>query len=370
MRRIYIYQQKTWPDFFWSHSELQAELGMIRNMQGRVMGKMEALGFSLREEAMLKTLTLDVVKSTEIEGEFLKPDQVRSSIARRLGMDIGGLVPSDRNVDGVVSMMLDATQNFTLPLSKKRLCSWQASMFPSGQSGMYKIVTGNWRKDETGPMQVISGAMGKERVHFEAPAAGKLPGEMAAFMKWFNAHQNLDPVVKAGIAHLWFVTIHPFEDGNGRIARAITDMQLARTDGSNQRFYSMSAQIRVERKGYYDILEKTQQQSSMDVTPWLKWFLQCLKSSILATEETLNDIMLKAKFWEKHAKTILNTRQQQMLNKLLDGFEGNLTSSKWAKITKSSADTALRDIQDLVNKGVLTKAAGGGRSTSYEIAAV
>jgi Fic family protein len=367
MRRIiYIHQQDTWPDFIWDHLEIQSELGLIRNMQGRVMGKMEALGFTLREEAMLKTLTLDVLKSTEIEGEFLQPDQVRSSIARRLGMDIGGLVPSDRNVDGVVAMMLDATQNFNQPLTKKRLCSWQSSMFPSGQSGMYKIVTGNWRKDETGPMQVISGAMGKERVHFEAPAAKRLPAEMTTFMKWFNTEQNLDPVIKAGVAHLWFVTIHPFEDGNGRIARAITDMQLARTDGSNQRFYSMSAQIRLERKKYYDILEKTQQ-GKTDITAWLKWFLQCLKLAILATEETLNDIILKAKFWEKHAKTIFNSRQQLMLNKLMDGFDGNLTSSKWAKMTKSSADTALRDIQDLISKNVLTKTSGGGRSTSYEV---
>jgi Fic family protein len=368
MRRIiYIHQHRAWPAFTWNHEELHAQLGNIRNMQGRLMGRMEALGFSLREEAMLHTLTLDVLKSTEIEGELLNAEQVRSSVARRLGMDIAGMVPSDRHVDGVVEMMLDATQDYMRPLNKTRLCGWQASMFPGGWSGMYKIVTGNWRKDETGPMQVISGAMGKEKVHFEAPEASLLPEEMGSFMRWFNARQNLDPVLKAGIAHLWFITIHPFEDGNGRIARAITDMQLARTDQSNQRFYSMSAQIRKERKAYYEILERTQK-GSLDITAWLEWFLQCLMKSIEATEETLAAVTFKAKFWEKHTRTPLNPRQQLMLNKLMDGFDGNLTSSKWAKITKSSPDTALRDIQDLVSKQILIKTPGGGRSTAYGIA--
>jgi Fic family protein len=330
---------------------------------------MEVLGFSLRSEALLETLTLDVLKSTEIEGEILNPEQVRSSIARCLGMEISGLVASDRGVDGVVEMMLDATQKYTEPLSKERLFNWQASLFPTGRSGMYKIVTGDWRNDETGPMQVVSGAMGKEHVHFEAPEASLMDKEMKLFIDWFNKDQKeTDPVIKAGIAHFWFVTIHPFEDGNGRIARAIADMQLARAESSSQRFYSMSAQIRVQRNAYYEILEKSQK-GSLDITSWLSWFLDCLSAALTSTDQTLNKVLGKAQFWQVQSGTILNDRQKLMINKLLDGFGGKLNSSKWAKISKCSADTALRDIQDLINKNILIRDEGGGRSTSYSLKA-
>ena len=325
---------------------------------------MAALGFALKQEAFLETLTLDVLKTSEIEGAFLHPEQVRSSVARHLGMDIAGLIPSDRDVDGVVEMMLDATRAYQKPLTTDRLFDWHAALFPTGRSGMYKIKVGQWRDDEKGPMQVVSGGIGKEYVHFQAPDAALLDKEMRLFTDWFNDSQALDPVLKAGIAHLWFVTIHPFDDGNGRIARAITDMQLSKAEDNLQRFYSMSAQIRLQRKEYYDILEKTQR-GTMDITEWLAWFLTCLEKALDATETTLERVLNKARFWEKHASTILNERQVLLLNKLLGQFEGKLTSSKWAKIAKCSPDTALRDIQDLVNKGVLQKDTAGGRSTGY-----
>ena len=337
----------------------------IRSRQGRLLGRMEALGFQLKAEANLQTLTLDVLKSSEIEGELLDADQVRSSIARRLGMDIAGLIPSDRHVDGVVEMLLDATQHYQQPLAADRLFGWHSALFPSGRSGMHIIRVGAWRdnrKDD--PMQVVSGAMGKEKIHFEAPDADRLEEEMRQFINWFNEDIYMDPIIKAAIDHLWFVTVHPFDDGNGRIARAIADMQLARADESAQRFYSMSAQIRKERKEYYEILESTQK-GSMNITAWLGWFLQCLDRALEASSETLASVLKKASFWEKHATTSLNQRQRLMLNKLLDGFEGKLNTSKWAKITKTSPDTALRDIQDLMAKGILEKEEGGGRSTSY-----
>jgi len=347
-------------------------LGDVRNRQGRLLGRMEAMGFSLRREALLQTLTLDVLKSSEIEGEILDRSQVRSSIARRLGMKIGGLVPSDRHVDGVVEMMLDATQNFNKPLTKDRMFGWQASLFPTGHSGMHKIVVGAWRDDSHGPMRVVSGAVGRERVHFEAPGAKCLDGEMKNFLTWFTDSADLDPVIKAGIAHLWFVTLHPFEDGNGRIARAITDMQLARADDSRERFYSMSVQIRQERNAYYDILEKTQKNTDVSktgitITPWLEWFLTCLNRTLAATESILAGVFKKARFWEAHSGGSINERQRVMINKMFDGFEGKLTSSKWAKITKCSQDTAFRDILDLIEKGILTKDSAGGRSTSYSL---
>jgi len=329
------------------------------------MGRMEAMGFPLRTEALLQTLTLDVIKSSEIEGEILDPKQVRSSIARRLGMDIGGLVASDRHVDGVVEMMLDATQNFEKPLTKERLLGWHACLFPAGRSGMRKIVVGSWRDNNRGPMQVVSGVSGRERIHFEAPDAARVDLEIKNFLKWFNGAADIDPVLKAGIAHLWFVTIHPFEDGNGRIARAITDMQLARADGSAQRFYSMSVQIRKERNAYYEMLEKIQKNTHMDITAWLEWFLSCLDRALSLTETTLADVFRKAHFWELHRPESLNKRQRMIINKLLDGFEGVLTSSKWGKIAKCSQDTALRDILELVEKGILIKASAGGRSTRY-----
>jgi Fic family protein len=326
---------------------------------------MEGLGFGLRAEASLQTLTMDVLKSSEIEGEVLPADQVRSSIARRLGMDIAGLVAADRNVEGVVEMMLDATQHYTTPLTNERLFGWQAALFKAGRSGMHKIVTGAFRNNATDdPMQVISGALGKEKVRYEAPAAALLKKEMSQFIKWFNGNQQADAVLKAAMAHLWFITLHPFDDGNGRIARAIADMQLANADGSTQRFYSMSAQIRKERKTYYEVLEKTQQ-GTLDITVWMEWFLQCLDRSLTATEQTLSGVLQKATFWEQHAKTLLNNRQVLLINKLLDGFEGKLNTSKWAIIAKCSPDTALRDIQDLMQKKILVKGLGGGRSTGY-----
>jgi Fic family protein len=326
---------------------------------------MEGLGFGLQAEANLHILTLDVLKSSEIEGEKLDADQVRSSIARRLGMDIAGLIPADRHVEGIVEMMLDATQNHRAPLTDERLFSWHAAMFPTGRSGMQRIAVRNYRNNsKEDPMQVVSGPMGKEKVHFQAPDSPLLVSEMNRFFEWFNTEKSLDPVIKAAVAHLWFLTIHPFDDGNGRIARAITDMQLSRADQSVQRFYSMSSQIRVERKEYYDILEKTQK-GSLDITAWLDWFLNCLDRSLTNTDKTLGFVMKKARFWEKHSATALNDRQRTMLNKLLDGFDGKLTSSKWAKITKTSQDTAGRDINDLMQRGILVKELGGGRSTSY-----
>jgi Fic family protein len=369
MRRIarYIHESSDWPNFTWDPDKVSNLLAAVRHRQGKVTGHMEALGFNLRNEATLQTITLDVLKSSEIEGESLNAEQVRSSVARRLGIDIAGLIPSDRHVDGIVEMMVDATQNYNKDLTTKRLFGWHAAMFPTGRSGMQKIVVGKWRtnsKDD--PMQVVSGAIGKERVHFEAPASEKLKDEMKAFIDWFNRKSDVDAVVKAAVAQLWFVTIHPFDDGNGRIARAIADMQLARSDNSQQRFYSMSAQIRKERNVYYDILEKTQK-STMDITGWLQWFLACLDRALLATEETLADVFQREKFWKTHADTPFNDRQKLMLTKLLDHFEGKLTTSKWAKMTKCSHDTALRDIQDLVERHVLEKDGSGGRSTGYRL---
>lgn len=363
----YIYDSPDWPNLHWDQKKLVMSLAALRHRQGRLVGRMEALGLSLRAEATLRTLTLDVLKSSEIEGEILDYDQVRSSIARRLGLEIGGLAPVDRDVEGVVEMMLDATQNYSAPLTADRLFGWHAALFSTGYSGMSKIAVGRWRDDSKGPMQVVSGAIGRERVHYEAPAANRLNKEMTAFLKWFNGTDQADLVLRAGLAHLWFVTIHPFDDGNGRIARAIADMALARSEQSSQRFYSMSAQIRTERKTYYEMLEQTQI-GGLDVTPWLEWFLGCLDRAFDGTEKTLASVLQKARFWEVHAATQLNDRQRLMLNKLLDGFEGKLTSSKWAKIAKCSQDSALRDILDLVNQGILIKDAAGGRSTSYSLA--
>lgn len=322
---------------------------------------MESLGFNLRSEAALNTLTLNILKSNEIEGEILNPEQVRSSLARRLGIEIAALVPSDRHTDGVVEMMLDATQKYKDPLTDVRLFGWHSCIFPTGRSGMYKIVVGSWRNNV---MQVVSGQMGNEQIHFEAPAPETLTYEMQQFLDWFNGEMSLDPVLKAAIAHLWFITIHPFDDGNGRAARAIADLQLARADDSPQRFYSMSAQIQKERSAYYKILELTQR-GSTDITPWLVWFLNCLDRALSATDTELSEVLAKAKFWDRNAQMALNTRQKVMINKLLDGFDGKLTTAKWSKLTKSSHDTALRDIQDLLDKGLLLKEDAGGRSTSY-----
>jgi Fic family protein len=365
--KVYIHQLPDWPNFIWRLDDFIILLSEARNLQGRLLGRMESLGFDLRNEAALETLTLDVLKSTEIEGEFLNPDQVRSSIARKLGMEIAGSVDSDRNVDGIVEMMLDATQNCFELLSVERLFDWHAALFPTGRSGMYKITVGEWRTDSTGPMQVVSGALGKEKVHFQAPDSSLLESEMAKFLKWFNTDNELDLVLKAAIAHLWFVTIHPYDDGNGRITRALTDMLLARSDNSTQRFYSMSAQIRIERKQYYEMLEKSQKKANLDITEWIRWFLNCLINALKSTDTILNRTLYKSDFWNRHAKTDLNERQVKLLNKMLDGFEGKLTSSKWAKIAKCSKDTAIRDINDLINKDILKKEDAGGRSTNYEL---
>lgn len=366
MRRIYVHQQKNWPHFKWDYAVLLDALASVRHKQGRLKGYMEALGFVSQVETSLQTLTLDVLKSSEIEGELLNPEQVRSSIARKLGLDIAGLIPADRNVDGVVEMMLDATVNYKQTLTTNRLFGWHSALFPGGRSGMHKIAVGKWRNNDKGPMQVVSGAMGKERVHFEAPDADLLKSEMSAFLKWFNAKDSLDPVLKSAVAHFWFVTIHPFDDGNGRIARAIADMQLARADGDYQRFYSMSAQIRLDRNGYYQLLEKTQK-GNLDLTEWMLWYLKCLDKALHAADQGLRNVLGKTKFWDKHLHTQINERQRLMLNKLWDGFNGKLNSSKWAKIAKCSADTALRDINDLIQKNILVKEEGGGRSTCYEI---
>jgi Fic family protein len=363
----YIHERPDWPKFQWDQTRLAAALGNARHRQGRLIGRMQALGFPLREEAVLNTLTEDVIKSSEIEGEILDKDQVRSSIARRLGIDAGALTPADRNVEGVVEMMLDATQKYEEPLTAERLFAWHAAMFPTGRSGMTKITVGAWRDDKSGPMQVVSGAIGRERVHYQAPDAPRLDSEIASFLVWFEGDEPVDPVLKAALAHLWFVTIHPFDDGNGRIARAIADMSLARSEGSPQRFYSMSSQIRAERNAYYDILEKTQKQDSLDVTPWLEWFLSCLDQAFDGAEQILAAVFRKAEFWKRHAAAPLNERQRDMLNRLLDGFEGKLTSSKYAIIEKTSPDTALRDITDLVDRSILKKDDAGGRSTSYSL---
>ena len=368
MQRIksYIYQKPDWPYFTWRSDVLIPLLSEVRNLQGRLMGKMESLGFQLKNEALLDTLTRDVLKTSEIEGEILNSEEVRSSIARRLGIELAGAIDSERNVDGVVEMMLDATQNCFQALTKERLFDWHAALFPTGRSGMYPIQVADWRQDISGPMQVVSGGIGKERVHFQAPDSVTIEQEMQRYLEWYNEENQLDLVLKASIAHLWFITIHPFDDGNGRIARALTDTLLARSDKSNQRFYSMSAQIRIERKYYYEILESTQE-GSLDVTQWILWFLECLSRSLKNSEELLSRILAKAHFWNINSEINLNARQKLMLNKLLDGFEGNLNSSKWSKITKCSKDSAIRDINELIQYGILEKAEAGGRSVSYRL---
>ncbi len=360
----YIYEYKNWPDFTWKEIDINATFGEVRKLQGLVIGQMNTLGFATKEEATLSTLTLDVIKSSEIEGEKLDYDQVRSSIARRLGINIAGLVPANRNVDGVVEMLLDATQNYLKPLTNKRLFGWHAALFSTGHSGLHKIEVGRYR---TGEMQIVSGAMGKEKVHYNAIPANKVKEEMDKFLKWFNDKSTIDPVIKAAIAHFWFIIIHPFEDGNGRIARAISDLMLSRADGTTERFYSMSSQILIERKQYYAILQKVQH-SNGDITEWLSWFLNCLKNSLLTTQTSLQKVLRKTDFWKIHENTEFNERQRLMLNKLFDGFDGVLKSSKWAKIAKCSPDTALRDIKDLIEKGILRQDQQGGRSTNYELA--
>ncbi len=361
---MYLHHSKDWPNFKWDSDTLLQHVSKARDLQGRLIGRMEGIGFELREEAVLETITEDIVRTSEIEGELLNPEEVRSSVARRLGMKISGLPNASRDVEGVVEMMMDATQKYKDSLTKDRICGWHAALFPTGRSGMYKITVGDWKGDEGGPMQVVSGPMGREKVHYTAPEATRLEEEMNKFMEWFNTDKSMEPVIKSAIAHLWFVSIHPFDDGNGRIARAIADSQLARADRTNQRFYSMSAQIMKSKNGYYDMLESTQK-GSMDVSQWLVWYLERLTEALEATDEILSKILVKAKFWELHKTTQFNDRQVDMINKLQGDFVGKLHSSKWAKMTKVHRDTALRDIQDLIEKGVLLDSGEGGRSTNY-----
>jgi len=362
----YVYNHKNWPKFYFDLESTISLLSDVRNKQGILSGKMDAIGFNLQNEAYLETLSQDVIKSSEIEGEILDTQQVRSSIARKLGLDIGGLIPSERDVEGIVEMMIDATQNWNKELTEERLFDWHAALFPTGRSGMYKIKVGSWREDSTGPMQVISGPMGKETIHFEAPKSELLDSEIKAFNKWINAQNQNDPVINAAIAHLWFITIHPFEDGNGRIARAITDMMLCRSENKTQKFYSMSAQIKEQKKEYYEILESTQK-GNLDITKWIKWFLECLRNSIESSNTVVQKIMTKHSFWAKHKSITFNERQIKVIELLFGNFFGHLTTSKWAKINKCSQDTALRDIQELMNKQILKKSESGGRSTNYEL---
>jgi len=363
---MYIYQKSEWPAFTWNNDAILPVLSIARNKQGRLLGKIGALGFDLRNQANLEILTTEVLKSTEIEGEILNKDQVRSSIAIRLGLEIDYPKYSHRNVDGIVDLMVDATSNFEKLLTEERLFSWHSALFPEGKSGLRRIVAGNWRNDSKGPMQVISGIVGREKVHFQAPEAIRVQHEISLFLDWFNFENNTDYLIKAAIAHLWFVTIHPFEDGNGRISRAVSEMLLARSDEQSHRFYSMSAQLKKERSSYYHILETTQK-GNLDLTEWIDWFLKCLLRAIESSDQLLKKIIYKHNFWVAHVNTDLNDRQRRMINLLLDDFEGILNTTKWSKITKCSQDTALRDIQELIRTGILVKSNRGGRSTSYEM---
>lgn len=357
----YIYQFPSWPAFTWKQEVIQKAFGEVRHLQGRITGQLAGIGFKIREESLLSVLITDVMKSSEIEGEMLDVGQVRSSVARRLGIEAAGLLKAGRDVEGVVEMMVDATTRYSEPLDEERLFGWYAALFPTGYSGSHRIETGRYR---SGEMQVVSGAMGRERIHYEAPSPRVVRREMEVFLNWLNGPDDSDPIIKAATAHFWFVIIHPFDDGNGRIARAISDMLMTRADGGAERYYSMSEQIMADRKGYYDILKRVQH-SDGDITEWLMWFMKCLRSALLQTQASLESALFKAKFWVRHEQTPMNQRQRHMLNRLLDGFEGKLKSSKWAKMAKCSADTAQRDIRDLMEKGILRQEEGGGRSTNY-----
>lgn len=363
---MWIYEAKEWPNFTWDDKALTSLLAEARHRQGRLLGKMEALGFPIRQEANLTILTTDVVTSSAIEGERLDTDEVRSSIARRLGIPLQNDKPVGRDVEGIVEMMLDATQNSTQDLTAERLFGWHAALFPTGRSGMQRITVGAWRPAEAVPMHVVSGPTGNETVHYEAPDAARLDVEMKKFLSWFETEQKLDPVLKAGIAHLWFVTIHPFEDGNGRIARAIADMALARADGTANRFYSLSRQIEQERKTYYTQLER-QQKDGVDLTSWLSWFLHCFLRAVMSADATLSTILFKAKLWNWMSHSPVNERQRIVINRMLDNFTGHMTTSKYAKLSKCSSDSALRDVRELVARNILMQNPGGGRSTSYRL---
>lgn len=362
----YIYHNPNWHNFEWNSRIINDILGKIRNLQGRIIGKMEVIGFNFRKEAIINALSNEILKTNEIEGEFLNPEKVRSSVAERLGIKTAGIKKHDRYIDGIVDMMMDATENFLKPLSKERLFSWHSSMFPEERSGIRKINTGKWRNDKDGPMQVVSGPLGNETIHFEAPSAEIIDDEISEFLNWFNYSEGVDLVIKSAIAHLWFITIHPFDDGNGRIARAISEMLLTRADGVSSRYYSMSSQINIEREIYYNVLEKTQK-GSYDVSDWIIWFLECLEKALLSSERTLEKILTKHKFWTNHSGKIFNERQVKIIKLLHEDFKGKLTTGKYAKLLKCSTDTALRDITDLINKSILIKSDSGGRNTSYEL---
>lgn len=364
---LYIWQLIDWPDWRYDVSCLATPMAGVAHAQGHLAGRLADVGMPLRDQASLAALTQDVLKTSEIEGERLDVASVRSSIARRLGVDIGALAPVDRHVEGVVEMVLDATAHYDAPVTPERLYGWHAALFPTGFSGMSRVRIGAWRDDATGPMQVVSGPLGRQRVHFEAPPAHALDREMARFLDWMDGDSDVPPLLKAGLGHLWFVTVHPFDDGNGRIARAIGDLLLARAEHSSQRFYSVSAQIQRERADYYEILERTQK-GTMDVTEWLAWFLGVLQRAVESAQFTVDEVLARSRFWQRWAGTPFNARQHKLLTRLLDGFHGKLTSSKWAAIAKCSPDTALRDINELVALGVLRKSDSGGRSTSYELA--
>ncbi|MBJ7286115.1 MAG: Fic family protein [Akkermansiaceae bacterium] len=363
----YIHQRPDWPKLSWNSDKVLSLLADVRHLQGRLFGSMQSLGFDLRNEANLAARTADVLKSSAIEGEKLDQIEVRSSIARRLGLKFGGSTTASRDVEGVVEMMLDATQNYSSPLTKERLCAWHACLFPTGQSGLRKITVGTWRPAEVEPMQVVSGPMGRELVHFEAPSADRLEREMITFLQWFESERQTDPVLKAAVAHFWFVTIHPFEDGNGRIARAVADMALSRAEGTKDRFYSMSTQIETERKAYYFSLEHNQR-GNTDITHWIEWFLECLRRALKGADSTIGQVLLKARAWKIINESPVNDRQRSVINRLLNGFEGKLSSSKYAKLTKCSSDTALRDIKELLKRRIIVRESAGGRSTSYRLA--
>ncbi len=364
---MWIHEHQNWPDFTWDAKALTFKLADVRHRQGRLLGRMESLGFELKREASLSTLTKDVVKTSAIEGKNLNSEEVRSSIARRLGIDIAGLISASRDVEGIVEVILDATQQFAKPLSRDRLFDWHAALFPTGRSGMNRITVGDWRTPDSEPMRVVSGPIGKQKVHFQAPDASRLKEEMQAFLEWFDNGHEIDPVLKAGIAHLWFVTVHPFEDGNGRIARAIGDMALARADATQDRFYSLSSQIEAERKDYYDQLEK-QQRGTLDITEWLKWFLDCLGRAVSSSETTIGNVLFKAQLWDTINQRPVNERQRLIINKMLeDDFKGHMNTSRYARLAKCSKDTALRDIQDLKERGIFIQNPGRGRSSSYRL---
>jgi Fic family protein len=363
----FVYDLPGWPELTWDSEALAGPLAAVRYKQGKHLGGMQALGFDLRSEASLSALTDEVVKSSAIEGEHLNPEEVRSSIARKLGLDVAGLPEPGREVEGVVAMMLDATRNFDQPLTAERILGWHAALFPTGRNRMSRITVGAWRTGEAGPMQVVSGPIGKERVHFQAPDAGRVSDEMSQFLEWFESPKDLDPVLEAGVAHLWFVTIHPFDDGNGRIARAIADMALSQADGTRDRFYSMSSAIEAQRKEYYQQLEAAQR-GSLDITAWLAWFFGCLDRTIDDAETSLASVLHKARLWQRINPQPVNERQRKVINRMLDDFQGHLTTSKYAKLAKCSNDTALRDIRELLERSIIVKNPGGGRSTSYRLA--